>query len=78
MGNEISRLSTEVDLKDSIIMTDRSQIELYKQLYAIQTNEVIEAKTEAAKLRVNLKKERVKVIIWQVIAGLSLLSVLLY
>lgn len=77
MSNEISRLSMENTFKDSIITTDKQRIEWYKTLDTIRCNQLAEANKDAANLRVKLKKERVKVVIWQVIAGLSLLSVLL-
>lgn len=76
MSNEISRLSMENNLKDSIITTDKQRIEWYKTLDTIRCNQLAEANKDAANLRVKLKKERVKLVIWQVIAGLSLLSVL--
>lgn len=77
MSNEISRLTMENTFKDSIITTDKQRIEWYKTLDTIRCNQLAEANKDAANLRVKLKKERVKVVIWQVIAGLSLLSVLL-
>jgi hypothetical protein len=77
MGNEIDRLNAETSLKDSIILTDRQRIEWYKTLDTIRCNQLAESNLKVSSLEKSIKKERVKLVIWQIIAGLSLLSVLL-
>jgi hypothetical protein len=77
MGNEIDRLNAETSLKDSIILTDRQRIEWYKTLDTIRCNQLAESNLKVSSLEKSIKKERVKIVIWQIIAGLSLLSALL-